>query len=69
MVPATGRVGPSRTRSIGRDRSLERLSADSQKTVSQFEFWVGTTAVIGDDDLRQLILQLKEDRRAIWRRK
>jgi L,D-transpeptidase catalytic domain len=38
MVPATGRVRPSRTRSIGRDRSLERLSADSQKTVSQFEF-------------------------------
>jgi hypothetical protein len=27
------------------------------------------TAVIGDDDLRQLILQLKEHRRAIWRRK
>jgi hypothetical protein len=40
MRSATGR--PSLTRSIGRDRSLERLSADSQETVSQFEFSVGT---------------------------
>jgi hypothetical protein len=27
---------------IGRDRSLERLSADSQETVSQFELPLGT---------------------------
>jgi len=38
MLPATGRVRPSRTRSISRDRSLERLSADSPETVSRLSF-------------------------------
>jgi hypothetical protein len=36
MLPASGRVRPSRTRSIGRDRSLDRPSADSPESVSPF---------------------------------
>jgi hypothetical protein len=41
MLSATGRVRPSPPRSIARDRSLERLSADSRETVSRFEPPVG----------------------------
>jgi hypothetical protein len=62
MLPATGRVRPSRTRSIGRGRSLERLSADSLETVSRFEFPVGTGDRI--ERLRrklQTIEELKND--------
>lgn len=36
--PTSRRVPPSRTRSISRDRSVERLSADSPEVVSRFEF-------------------------------
>src|SRR6516165_504936 len=35
--PTSRRVPPSRTRSISRDRSVERLSADSPEVVSRFE--------------------------------
>jgi hypothetical protein len=55
---------PSRTGSIGRDRSLERLSADSLETVSRFEFPVGTGDRI--ERLRrklQTIEELKNDLR------
>ena len=34
-----GRVRPSRTRLIGRHRSLGRLSVDSREIVTQLSFW------------------------------
>jgi hypothetical protein len=44
--PASRRVPPSRTRSISRDRSVQRLSADSPEVVSRFEFAAGRSKEI-----------------------